>query len=153
MEYKLLEPTTDLNKALDELTAHFGPIYTEAWVKEKAARHENKAFDMNVGVFANLWFSKSLKIILAEEHGKTTGYLIGMVFRPLTYGSSVFQIEDWYSRGDVGVTHGLFQYAWEACKFIGVDEIWVSHNLGESYPPLPGWKKAGETSTDRFIRE
>ncbi|MBD5584550.1 MAG: hypothetical protein HDQ88_05665 [Clostridia bacterium] len=153
MRYELLEPARNLDEALDTLTKVFAPLYTQSWVKEKAAAHEDAPFDMNVGVFANMWFSKALKLIIAYDGEHPVGYLMGMVFRPLPYQAQVFQIEDWYADGKQDVADGLFNYAREAAKFLGTDEIWVSHSEKELYPLLGGdWQITGKTVIDRYVR-
>lgn len=152
--YELLEPERDLNESLDNLTKVFAPLYTESWVKEKAKFHGNPPFDMNVGVFANMWFTKAMKVLIAYKDTEPVGYLIGMVFRPLPYQASVFQVEDWYSKADVYVVaQGLFDYLLNALKFIGADELWVSGSNNDRIPELKGWKKTGETRTERYARD
>lgn len=150
---ELLEPERDLNESLENLTKIFAPLYTESWVKEKAKFHGNPPFDMNVGVFANMWFTKAMKIIIAYKDTKPVGYLIGMVFRPLPYQANVFQVEDWYAAEDnYTVTRQLFDYLLNALKFIGTDEVWVSGSVNDRIPELPGWRKTGETRTERYSK-
>lgn len=153
--YDLLEPSTDLNEALDTLTTAFAPLYTDSWVKEKAPLKGNPPFDMNVNTFVNMWFSKAMKIVMAYEDGTPVGYLMGMVFRPLPYRATVFQVEDWYASKDrTQVIGELFHYTQNALRFIGVDELWVSHGPNEWVPPLAGgWAKTGSTITDCYKRD
>lgn len=152
--YDALEPLRDLNASLDILTTTFAPIYTECWLKDKAPSRGDPPFDMNVGAFAQMWFSKAMRIFMAYgDDGKPVGYLLAMSFRPLTHQASILQIEDWYSRGDEAVAQGLFDYAQTAAKFIGADEIWVSHSEHEDVPPLkPMWRKRGRTIIERHVK-
>lgn len=154
MRYDLLEPPADLNEALDTLTRVFAPLYTKSWAEEKAARKGNPPFDMNVNVLVSMWFSKALKIIMAyDDDGSPAGYLMGMVFRPLPYRATVFQVEDWYAQTLRAETiTGLFDYLQNALRFIGADELWVSHGEGEWVPPLAAWKKTGKTEIDCYKR-
>lgn len=155
--YDLLEPGHDLNAALDELTSTFAPLYTESFIKEKAPKKGNPAFDMNVNAFAQMWFSKVMRIFMAYDgKGEPCGYLLGMMFRPLTHQASIFQIEDWYAKGEDArhISTELFDYARKACKFMGIDELWVSHGKDEWYPALlHEWKPDGETVITRYIKE
>ena len=68
MSYRIdiLEPDSDINVALDDLTREFAPLYTASWVNEKQ-RIYGKPFDMNVQTFAQLWFTKALKIFMAWD--------------------------------------------------------------------------------------
>lgn len=147
----MLEPLSDLNASLDMLTSTFAPLYTESWVKRKAALYGGKQFDMNVNVFANMWFSRALRIFMAYEDGKPVGYILAMLFRPLTHQSSIMQLEDWY--GAPGVLRQLFEYTETAAKFIGIDEIWISHNAHEEAPALSSdWRKRHTTVIDRYAK-
>lgn len=151
--YDMLEPNDDLNVALEELTKVFAPLYTKNWVDNKAKEYGNPPFDMNVNTFAQMWFGKALRIFMAydDEDGKPVGYLIGIVFRPLQYRASVFQIEDWY--GGSNVIMGLFDYAKQATRFMGIDELWVSHDATHWYPAPQGWVKIADTVISRYSKK
>lgn len=155
MKYDMLEPLSDLNASLDLLTSVFAPIYTENWAQNRAKLFGNPAFDMNVNVFAHMWFSKAMRIFVAYgDDGKAAGYLLGMVFRPLTHEASIFQIEDWYARnGNHDIICGLFEYMQEALRFIGIDELWISHDQHEALPVLDSmWRRQGSTIIDRYVK-
>lgn len=155
MKYDMLEPLPDLNASLDLLTSVFAPIYTECWVHDKAPSRGNPPFDMNVNVFANMWFSKAMRIFMAYgDNGNAAGYLMGMAFRPLTHQASIFQVEDWYARDrNQDVVRGLFEYTQTALRFIGVDELWISHSQHEVVPPLDNiWRRQGSTIIDRYVK-
>lgn len=155
MKYDTLDPLPDLNASLDMLTATFAPLYTEHWVKDEAPLIGNPVFNMNVNVFAQMWFSKALRIFMAyDDAGKATGYLIGMAFRPLAYQASVFQVEDWYAKNDDAVVvDGLFEFMQTALKFMGVDELWISYSRHQRIPTLPApWHKRGTTTIDRYVK-
>lgn len=151
--YDMLEPNDDLNVALDELTKVFAPLYAENWVKNKAKERGNPPFDMNVNVFAQMWFRKALRIFMAydDEAGKPVGYLIGIAFRPLQYQSNIFQVEDWYGTNDV-VT-GLFDYTKQAMRFMGTDELWISHDATQWYPAPQDWHKGADTVISRYTKK
>lgn len=148
--YDMLEPVADLNASLTRLTEVFAPLHAESWSKEKSLAHPGKAYDMNVGVFANMWFSRALRIFIAYKDGKADGYLVGMLFRPLTHQSQVFQVEDWYTRSPDTVA-GLFDYAQQALRFIGIDELWLLHGEHDYTPTLGDqWKHKGRAVIDKY---
>ena len=153
MDYRIdiLEPDSDINVALDDLTREFAPLYTASWVNEKQ-RIYGKPFDMNVQTFAQLWFTKALKIFMAwDANGKPVGYLIGIPFRPLAYNSHVFQIEDWYAGGDRLCEAELFRYMETAVRFMGCDEVWISLGEQEQAPNLSiRWREASRTTQIRY---
>lgn len=154
IRYDMLEPLSDLNASLDLLTNVFAPLYTECWARDKAMSH-NQPFDMNVNVFANMWFSKAMRIFMAyDDSGQGVGYLLAMSFRPLTYQASILQVEDWYSKNhDAQMVAGLFDFMQTAAKFMGVDQIWISHNEHEPFPVLHSiWHKRGCTVIDRYVK-
>ena len=128
MDYRIdiLEPDKDINIALDDLTREFAPLYTASWVNEKQ-RIYGKPFDMNVQTFAQLWFTKALKIFMAwDEHDKPVGYLIGIPFRPLAYMEN-------------------------AVRFMGCDEVWISLGEHEHAPNLSiRWREASRTTQIRY---
>lgn len=155
MKYDTLDPLPDLNVSLEILTNTFAPLYTECWVQDKAPSRGNPPFDMNVNVFAQMWFSKAMRIFMAyDDAGQPAGYLIGMAFRPLTHQASIFQVEDWYAKNhDHTVVNGLFEFMQTAVKFMGVDELWISHSQHEMIPSLQNvWKQRGATIIDRYVK-
>lgn len=154
MRYEMLEPAQDIDKSLARLTEFFIPLYAKSWAEEKAPRKENQAFDVNAPTLANIWLSKAMKIFIAYDGEHPCGYLMGMVFRPLPYQALVFQVEDWYVENHNRQTEdGLFKYALEAIKFIGVDELWVAHTQDEIYPLVGGdWELRDKYENDRYVR-
>lgn len=151
--FDILEPGPDQNAALDGLTRIFAPLYAESWMKEKAPARGNPPYDMNVGAFASMWFANSMRIFVAyDEHREAQGYLLGMMFRPLTHNVSIFQIEDWYLR-DASMTQALFDHVYSVLKYMGVDELQISWSGNERYPLPPAtWKPGGNTHVDRFTK-
>ncbi len=151
IDYDILMPDSDYNKALETLSDVLSDIYTESWVKDKQATY-GKPFNMNLATFAQLWFNSALKIFIASDNGKTVGFMVGMVFRPLPYDASVFQIEDWYS-ADPTVVKGLFDYAVQAIRFIGCDEIWIA-DRADREPVINSaiWKEHNRFLFRRYTR-
>ena len=146
----LLEPVSDVNESLKELTEELGSLYAESWRVDKQDDY-GKPFSLNAAVFAQLWLSKGLKIFVARDSDDNmVGLLLGMVFRPLPYEASVFQFEDWYAKpGHEGAVKELFEFAANAVRFIGCDELWVA-DKADREPPIAGrWK---ETNTYKFHR-
>lgn len=152
MRYDILEPTDDRDASLSRLVAELAPLYSESWYKDKAERMGNPPYDMNVGVFVNMWFSKIMKIFIAyDDADKPVGYLLGLAFRPLTHNRQIFQIEDWYMKK--GNETGIFDYVYNALKFMGVDQIQVSHAPQQPYPrPPQNWVEGEASYIDQWKR-
>lgn len=150
--YDILEPSSDYNASLDGLSKYLGKIYMDSWNAEKRDVYK-KPFDLNIAAFAQMWFHHSLKVFLAMEGDEVQGFLVGIVFRPLPYEATVFQVEDWYSESE-SVVKGLFEYAQNAIRFIGCDELWVA-DKADREPPINGtmWKRANTFQFFRFVRE
>lgn len=150
--YDILEPSSDYNASLDGLSKYIGKIYAESWAHDKQETYK-KPFDLNIAAFARMWFDHSLKIFLAMEGEEVQGFLVGIVFRPLPYNATVFQVEDWYSES-VAVVKGLFEYAQNAIRFIGCDELWVA-DRADREPLISGgiWKLANTFRLHRYVRE
>ena len=149
IDYDILLPDPDYNKALDQLNEALESLYVESWVADKQEAY-GKPFNMNLASFVQMWVNSALKIFLARDNGKVVGFMVGMVFRPLPYDASVFQVEDWYSK-DPAVVKGLFDYAMQAVKFIGCDEIWVA-DRADREPLVTGWKEANRFMFHRYVR-
>lgn len=149
--YDILEPDADYNKALDSLSEQVGALYAESWAKDKQETYK-KPFSMNIAAFAQMWFSHALKLLVAKEDGKAIGFLVGMVFRPLPYDATVFQVEDWYALKEEA-ERGLFDYMEKAVRFIGVDEIWVA-DKADREPKVKSsvWKEENKFLFRRYVR-
>lgn len=152
MRYELLEPNADPNASIDLLVRVFSPLYTESWTREKAPAR-GISFDLNVGAFVNLWLSKALRIFIAyNDSNQPAGYLLGMLYRPLTHNVNVFQIEDWYMK-DGHNTRELFEHVYSVMPYMGVDELQIQHRNDEYFTPVNDkWRKADELVTARFVR-
>lgn len=153
--FDILEPSQDIDKALKDLQETMAELYAEGWTKVNAPLY-GKSFDLNITTFAQMWFSKGLKIFLAFEEGsrKPIGYVLAITYRPMAYNSQILQIEDWYLRGDdpAGVD-AMFQYVSDASKFFGADELWIGRAQLERVPTIPvRWKEAGTFHNTRYVR-
>lgn len=150
--YDLLEPTKDVNQSLDQLTREFVTLYAESWSKEKQENY-HKPFNPNMNALAQMWLAGTLRVFIAkDETGKAVGYTVGLVFRPLPYDASVFQIEDWYSQSKEAET-GLFAYVAQAIKFIGCSELWVTDKIDREAPLLENWEPAVSFRIQRFVKK
>lgn len=150
--YDILEPDSDRNKAIDDLSAALGTLYVDSWSRDKEPEY-HKPFSLNVAAFAQLWFMQSLRLFIAYDDDKPVGFLIGMVFRPLPYEASVFQVEDWYASGIDEVERGLFDFATSAVRFMGCDEVWVADRVDRDPKPMKGWREANTFKYHRFTKE
>lgn len=155
MDYRvdLFEPDGDLNNAMDRLTTVFAPLYTRAWMERKAQFHPGLKFDMNVAVFTNMWYAKASKIFLAmDESGRACGYLVAIIFRPMTHNVAMLQIEDWYGE-EPEIEDALFEHVYSVMRYMGVDEVQIAHQQGERYvEPPSGWRPAEDSIVTRYVR-
>lgn len=150
--YDLFEPGASNDESLDKLTKDFAPLHMRAWQQAKQSFYD-KAYDLNVAAFANMWLARVLKIFMAYRDGTPVGYLTGIAFRPLQYQASTFQVEDWFSDNNVEVEEGLFAYMKTAVRFLGCDEILVTNGKHQPVPELgEGWTRKNQTVTTRYVR-
>ncbi len=151
-EYDILEPTSDLNESMDMLNLQLAELYAKSWNADKKEVYD-KPFSLNIQAFVQMWFSKTLKIFIAYRDRKPVGFLLGMVFRPMPYEASVFQVEDWYTGGDRTMEAGLFEYVLQAVRFIGCDEIWLANKIDHEVALPPArWHEANTFHLRRFVR-
>lgn len=151
--FDILEPTQDFDTATERLTSVAGKLYAESW----AAQHQHiykKPFALDAQTFLAMWMNRNLKIFVAyDEKHEPVGYLLGIVFRPMTYDASVFTVEDWYVRGnDKATLDGLFAYVQQALKFIGCEEFRITQSEADYVPPLTGWKLDTEFQLKRYVK-
>lgn len=149
----ILEPVADPSKAVQDLQDAIADLYLEAWEKDLRPTY-GKPFSLNIDAFVSMWFDKGLKLFMAyDEQRKPVGFLIGMVFRPMPYQASVFQVEAWYARDGEATVKQLFDYAVNAVRFIGCDEIWITDDPSKTPPALGSWKIKNEFTMHRYVRE
>lgn len=149
--YDMLEPTQDLNESMDMLGRDLADLYAKSWNADKKHVYD-KQFSLNIQAFAQMWFSKTLRVFMAYDGRKPVGFLIGIVFRPMPYEASVFQIEDWYTDGDREMERGLFDYAMNAVRFIGCDEIWVAHKADHEVDLPSKWHEQNTFRLHRYVK-
>lgn len=151
----IFEPSNDANESLERLAKEFSGLYGKAWDKDKRGHYEGRKFDPNIPAIARMWLDKSLKIFMAYDRDTNTpvGYLMGIVFRPLPYQANVFQIDDWFHDGNIAVGAALFDYAKQAMRFIGCDEIWIT-DFASRIPDLTdgSWGLGNEFVMMRYIK-
>lgn len=152
----LLEPPRDLNDALDVLGNAIGALYQKHWNEEQKKYYNDKPFDLNVQVFAQLWYRGDIKIFIARSRSenKPLGFLLGMVFRPMAYNATVFSVQDWYSGDNKELETALFDHACKAIRMLNCDELLVPCPGVGSAPRLPdNWKHQRTFSMERYIKE
>lgn len=151
----LLEPTSDLNTALDALGNAVGKLYQKHWEEEQQKYYNDKPFNLNVQAFAQMWLGGDLKIFISRkrEDNSPVGFIAGIVFRPMAYKASVFSVQDWYTGGDRDMETALFEHLSKALRILNCDEIWVSQpSVGEA-PIIPaGWKHQHNFMMRRYIK-
>lgn len=150
--YDLFEPSANSDESLERLTREFAPLHMRSWEQSKKP-HYDRAYDLNVGAFANMWLSKSLKIFMAYEAAKPVGFLMGYLFRPMQYNATTFQVEDWFTGNNQEVEDGLFDYLHTAMRFMGCDELLIMTDLNEPYRDIgPEWHPRNSFKMVRYVR-
>lgn len=152
----LLEPTSDLNTALDNLGRAVGVLYQKHWEEEQQKYYNDKPFNLNVQAFAQLWINGDLKIFIARKREDKTpvGFIAGIVFRPMAYKATVFSVQDWYSGNDKDVETALFEHMSKAVRILNCDELWVSLPVFGEKPTIPSnWKPQQSFTMGRYTKE
>lgn len=158
MEYytDILEPSKDLNTAVDQLGTKIGDLYREAWDKHMKANYSDKPFSLNATVFVNMWLSGVIKLFIVynKADNSPVGFLVGMTFRPMPYEANVFQIEDWYVREEhKDAERCLLDHVVNAIRYMSCDEIWTPGDNSGNAPDLGmKWKKTNTFSRHRYIK-
>lgn len=148
----LFDPSDDANASVDKLGDTIGNLYAELWDKHKKQHYGNAPFNLNVQVFVNLWLSRSMKIFMVyEDDGAPIGFLMGVPLRPFTYEAQVFQIEDWYARTPEA-EKALLDYARQAVRLLGCDEVWCITEPGRPLNLDRGWVQQGACYMERWVR-
>lgn len=151
--YDLFEPANDRDKALDKLLKDFAPLHMAAWEKHKRSVYK-RDYDLNVTTFVAMWLNKNLKIFMAYDGDKAVGYLTGIVYRPLEYLATAFQVDDWYTGDSPVIEAGLFDYLHDALRLMGCDELLVPQGVHAELPQVgTAWEKTSETKIVRFTRK
>lgn len=154
----ILEADKDLNKAVDQLGNAISVLYKQSWDENMKDQHSGKPFNLNIGVFVDMWVNGVLKLFMVydkEDNNKPVGFLIGMVFRPLPYDARVFQIEEWY----VAPEHRevaeqmLLDHVMNAVRYMTCDEVWTYGDKKGDAPNITGnWKRANCFHRYRFVK-
>ncbi len=152
--YDILEPTKDFDSAVERLNSVAGKLYAESWARQHEPIY-HKPFALDAQSFVSMWMNRGLKVLVAyDEKQEPVGYLLGIVFRPMTYDSSIFMVEDWYVRDNrTDVLDGLFGYMEQAIKFIGCEEVRITTSKTDRVPRLSGWKPDAEFIMTRYVKE
>ena len=149
----ILDPVDNPADAVERLRSAIADIYQEAWDKQLKPTYKRN-FSLNVHIFAQLWYQKALKVFIAYDTQRNpVGFLIGTVYRPLSYDASVFQVETWYARDGEETKNQLFEYASNALRFIGCDEVLVMDTPEDTVPLMPKWKESHRFTMHRYTKE
>lgn len=151
MDYRIdfIEPSADLNQSLDRLGQTIGVLYQECWDTTKRKLY-NKNFNLNIGAFTQMWVAGGLKLFVAYDGSNApVGFLVAIIYRPMSYDGNVFQIEDVYAKeGHTDLIQQLLDNAMQAVRFIGCDEVRISGMV----PNLTGWKVQGSDQIYRLVK-
>lgn len=151
----IVQPSTNLDEAFETIGKDVAGLYKELWGKWKSKYYEDAPFELNINGFANMWFSKNMKVFIVrdKESKDAIGFFAGVLARPMPYEAMVMQVQDYYVRGDAEMEKELLEYVVSAIRILGCDEVWIQTyperkpNLGEH------WDLAGEYPIARFIRK
>ena len=148
----ILQPSSDLNDALDSLGRKVGPLYAKAW-EAKKKYYDDKPFDLHINMFAMLWFDGNMKVFVVydDRTHEPVGFLTGVVFRPMPYKASVFQIQEWYTTNQA-IEDQLITHVISAIRILGCDELWVQSYDGREINPGRAWKDGGNFSIRRYTK-
>ena len=146
----LLEPTGDLEAAVNKLRDELLPLHAKAWAAK--ANNVGKPYDFNAVPFVQMWVDKALRVFMAYDGDTPVGYIVGLAYRPMTYAAQVFAVEDWYTP-KYDVETALFDYMRSALRFIGCDEIVITQGAGGRVPSISGWKVAYKAEVTHFRKE
>lgn len=154
----IMEPSKDLNKAVEQLGDTMSMLYKRSWDEDKKDKYNDHNFNLNIAVFVDMWVSGVLKLFIVydrDDSNKPVGFLIGMTFRPLPYEARVFQVEDWYvlpEHREAGEKL-LFEHIVQAIRYMSCDEIWTSGDVTGDAPDLgANWKRANCFHRYRFVK-
>lgn len=152
----ILEPSKDLNVAVDQLGTKIGGLYSEAWNKHMRPKYSNKPFNLHASVFVNMWLAGGLKVFVVydQQDNSPVGFLIGMTFRPLPYEASIFQIEEWYTKDEHKAAEKvLLDHVVSAIRYMSCDEIWTPGDNDGNAPDLGGkWKQSNKFNRYRYTK-
>lgn len=151
----VVEPSKDLDKAFETIGKDVVSLYRELWDKWKSKYYGSAPFELNINAFANLWFSKNMKLFLVRNkiNQEAIGFFAGILTRPMPYETMAFVVQDYYVRGGDDVEKDLLDYVVSASRILGCDEIWIQ-TYPERKPELGnGWELAGEYPIARFVRK
>lgn len=149
----ILEPEGEPTQALEKLTGVLPDMHARAWAKDKQQYYPNRAYSPNIQALSQMWLDRVMKVFVAYDRttNQPVGFLMGIVFRPIPYQASVFQIEDWFSDGDKEVENTLFKYMKDALRFLGCNEIWLSGVQGDTPDIMDSkWKKSNIFIVERY---
>jgi hypothetical protein len=132
VEYKLLEPTEDINNDIRVLATDFVKAIDKFWNSGGSEYYAKANYELDPVHLAALWRSRVSVIFLAMEHGEPVGVLYGLRRRPTFSNELVFQVEAFYGESQEIKTELLkeltkaFKYFPEASIYFPVfdkDEI------------------------------
>ena len=116
IEYKLLEPTGDPQKDVPMLAGKVLPLMDGFWEKHGKGFRKAEAWDIQPVLISQLWMNRSLVIFIAEEDGRSRGFLAGARMVPLFQREAEFQVEAYYGE-TAEIERGLVKKLDEAFRY------------------------------------
>lgn len=148
---ELFEPDMkDLDSTVRRLSDSFGTLFMEMWEQRKKY-YNDKPLELHIAAYMNLLCNGAIKLFILYDQSKTpVGFLSAIMFRPLPYNATVFQIQFVYARGGVEVEQKIINEVLDSVKILGCDEIWMDYY--EDHPLHCGitWRPASDITVRRF---
>jgi hypothetical protein len=124
VEYKLLEPSGEPTQDVRTLAEKFAPLMDAFWAQHGKDYFGVPNWDIQPVSLTQLWMTRRLVILIAEENEKSIGFIMGVHLQPFFQQEGIFQVEAWYGvSGEV--VHELFRLLKEVFKFLPEKFLYV----------------------------
>lgn len=142
---KMLESRNANESMANLFMGQLMPLYQEYW-QNKARGIYNEPFNVQMQALVNLWFNGSIKIFIATDNDIVVGFCIALVYRPIAYNNTVFQIQDFYVRpNNTEAREKLIGLLMDSTLILNCNEIQSSEPLD-----LPNWTEMPDIITKRY---
>lgn len=149
----LLEPIQSrLEESYDLFMRDLLPVYERYWEEEMQSIYEHP-FSPAVQSLFPLWINGTVKAVVARDGGNVRGFVVGQVYRPMTYEARVFHVNDYYFNNDTNVKDELQQFILGMLPVLGCGEIWAETRGHLSFDvSRPEWRVAAPYTVRRWVR-
>lgn len=121
------------------------PLYKEYWDLTQRNIYEED-FNPQLQALINMWLGGAIKIFTLSDNDTMVGFCICLIYRPITYNSTVLQLKDIYCKpSHAHMYQELVNYIEEACRFFGCTEIQSNQSIN-----LKDWEERTSLITKRY---